>query len=58
MSKVLPVWLYRESLSRAELTADIGGKMKWFINESLINAVNNYNIQPVKYILGSPRLQF
>ena len=48
MSKVLPVWLYGESLSRAELTADIGGKMKWFINESLINAVNNYNIQPVK----------
>ncbi|MHB6637423.1 glucosyl transferase GtrII family protein, partial [Klebsiella pneumoniae] len=48
MSKVLPVWLYGESLSRAELTADIGGKMKWFINESLINSVNNYNIQPVK----------
>ncbi len=41
----LAIW---ESLSRAELTADIGGKMKWFINESLINAVNNYNIQPVK----------
>lgn len=44
MLKVFFVWLYGELLLRVELIVDIGGKMKWFINELLINVVNNYNI--------------
>lgn len=46
LSKVLPKILYGETLSRAQFTNDLVGKLDWFANEAFINALNNFNITP------------
>lgn len=46
LSKFLPVWLYGSSFPRSVLTDDIHGKISWFIHEPLLNAINNFNIDP------------
>lgn len=45
-SKFIPVWLYGSSIARAELTNNPLEKLRWFIKEPLINAINNFNITP------------
>ena len=45
-SKFVPVWLYGSSIARAELTNNPLEKLRWFIKEPLINAINNFNITP------------
>ncbi len=49
MAKILPLMIYGEVLSRAEMLTDIMGKLKWFISEALINSINNFNISPNIY---------
>ena len=46
LSKKLPSMIYGEYFSRSEITNDFIGKIKWFINEPLVNAINNFNISP------------
>jgi len=46
LSKILPSIIYGETLSRAQFTNDLTGKVYWFANEAFINAINNFNINP------------
>ncbi|WP_213991143.1 glucosyltransferase domain-containing protein [Sodalis sp. dw_96] len=47
MAKALPMALYHHTLDRSAFTRDITGKLAWFWKEPLLNAVSNYNINPV-----------
>lgn len=44
--KILPQLLYGKTFARSDFTHDFIGKIYWFFNEPLMNAINNYNLNP------------
>lgn len=43
-AKIIPKLLYGKTLSRAEITHDIIGKIYWFLHEALLNTISNYQL--------------